>query len=109
MGLYFLSGLGVTVGFHRLFTHRSFTAVRPLRISLAVSMGESWHNLHHADPTCARHGVGRGQVDMSAHLTRVFEKLGWARDVRRPTTARLRTTGPGVRSGSATGAPSTTA
>jgi len=24
------------------------------------SFGESWHNLHHADPTCARHGVGRG-------------------------------------------------
>ena len=22
-----------------------------------LSMGESWHNLHHADPTCARHGV----------------------------------------------------
>ena len=25
-----------------------------------LSMGESWHNLHHADPTCARHGVLRG-------------------------------------------------
>jgi hypothetical protein len=24
--------------------------------------GESWHNLHHADPTCARHGVLRGQL-----------------------------------------------
>ena len=22
-----------------------------------LSFGESWHNLHHADPTCARHGV----------------------------------------------------
>ena len=33
-----------------------------------VSMGESWHNLHHADPTCARHGVGRGQIDMSARV-----------------------------------------
>jgi stearoyl-CoA desaturase (Delta-9 desaturase) len=24
-----------------------------------LSFGESWHNLHHADPTCARHGVLR--------------------------------------------------
>ena len=32
------------------------------------SMGESWHNLHHADPTCARHGVLRGQVDTSARM-----------------------------------------
>ena len=30
-----------------------------------LSFGESWHNLHHADPTCARHGVLRGQVDIS--------------------------------------------
>jgi stearoyl-CoA desaturase (Delta-9 desaturase) len=57
---------------------------------LAVfSMGESWHNLHHADPTCARHGVGRGQLDMSARLIAVFEKIGWAYDVRWPTPRRL--------------------
>jgi stearoyl-CoA desaturase (delta-9 desaturase) len=54
-----------------------------------LSMGESWHNLHHADPTCARHGVQRGQLDMSARLIQGFEKLGWARDVRWPTPARL--------------------
>jgi stearoyl-CoA desaturase (delta-9 desaturase) len=33
---YTLSGLGVTVGFHRLFTHRSFKTTRPLRILFAV-------------------------------------------------------------------------
>jgi stearoyl-CoA desaturase (delta-9 desaturase) len=54
-----------------------------------LSMGESWHNLHHADPTCARHGVQAGQVDMSARVIWAFEKLGWARDVRWPTPARL--------------------
>ena len=52
-------------------------------------MGESWHNLHHADPTCARHGVGRGQIDMSAWIIAVFERLGWAHDVRWPTRRRL--------------------
>ncbi len=54
-----------------------------------LSFGESWHNLHHADPTCARHGVLRGQVDASARLIRIFEQLGWAHDVRWPRTDRL--------------------
>jgi stearoyl-CoA desaturase (delta-9 desaturase) len=54
-----------------------------------LSFGESWHNLHHADPTCARHGVKRGQVDISARIIWVFEKLGWAHSVRWPTARRL--------------------
>jgi stearoyl-CoA desaturase (delta-9 desaturase) len=33
---YTLSGLGVTVGFHRLFTHRSFKTTRAVRAVLAV-------------------------------------------------------------------------
>ncbi len=60
--------------------------VWPLAI---LSMGESWHNLHHADPTSARHGVGRGQLDISARLIWIFERFGWVRDVRWPTPARL--------------------
>jgi stearoyl-CoA desaturase (delta-9 desaturase) len=47
-----------------------------------LSFGENWHNLHHADPTCARHGVLRGQVDPSARVIWMFEKTGWAYDVR---------------------------
>ncbi len=54
-----------------------------------LSMGESWHNLHHADPTCARHGVLPGQIDISARLIWIFERFGWAHDVRWPTPARL--------------------
>ncbi|WP_019814289.1 acyl-CoA desaturase [Saccharomonospora saliphila] len=53
------------------------------------SFGESWHNLHHADPTSARHGVRRGQIDISARLIWLFEKLGWAYNVRWPTPTRL--------------------
>jgi len=53
------------------------------------SMGESWHNLHHADPTCARHGVLRAQLDISARTIWLFEKLGWAHDVRWPVASRL--------------------
>jgi stearoyl-CoA desaturase (Delta-9 desaturase) len=54
-----------------------------------LSFGESWHNLHHADPTCARHGVLRGQIDISARVIWMFEKLGWATKVRWPSAPRL--------------------
>jgi stearoyl-CoA desaturase (delta-9 desaturase) len=54
-----------------------------------LSFGESWHNLHHADPTCARHGVLRGQVDPSARVIWMLEKARWAYDVRWPTEQRL--------------------
>lgn len=54
-----------------------------------LSMGEAWHNLHHADPTQARHGVRPGQIDISARLIWIFEKLGWAYAVNWPTPERL--------------------
>lgn len=53
------------------------------------SFGESWHNLHHAEPTSARHGVLRGQIDISARTIWVMEKLGMVSDVRWPKPNRL--------------------
>ncbi|MEU9140519.1 fatty acid desaturase [Streptomyces sp. NPDC048404] len=54
-----------------------------------LSCGESWHNLHHSDPTSARHGVDRGQLDSSARIIRWCEQLGWAYDVRWPSRSRI--------------------
>ncbi len=54
-----------------------------------LSFGESWHNSHHADPTCARHGVLRGQLDISARVISWFERLGWVYDVRWPSPERI--------------------
>ncbi|MFI7550675.1 acyl-CoA desaturase [Verrucosispora sp. WMMD703] len=54
-----------------------------------LSFGESWHNLHHADPTSARHGVLRGQIDISARVIWLFEKVGAAWDVRWPKPERI--------------------
>ena len=54
-----------------------------------ISFGESWHNLHHADPTCARHGVLRGQIDISARVIWFFEKIGAASDVKWPRPERI--------------------
>jgi stearoyl-CoA desaturase (delta-9 desaturase) len=73
--LYVVVGHGVTIGFHRLLTHRSFSATRPLKIALSIlgSMAfeggpVGWvadHRRHHAlsdrpgDPH-SPHGHGPG-------------------------------------------------
>jgi stearoyl-CoA desaturase (delta-9 desaturase) len=51
--------------------------------------GESWHNNHHAFPTSYRHGLGRHQVDPSAAMIRMLERLGLAWDVVRVDPARI--------------------
>ena len=37
LGFYVLTGLGITVGYHRLFTHKSFNAPKPVRIFWAIA------------------------------------------------------------------------
>jgi stearoyl-CoA desaturase (delta-9 desaturase) len=54
-----------------------------------LSMGESWHNAHHAFPSLARHGVDRRQVDPSAMVIGAFERMGWVSRVRWPDAARV--------------------
>lgn len=54
-----------------------------------LSFGDSWHNLHHADPSCARHGVDRHQIDIAAGFIRLCEKSGLATKVQWPTPRRL--------------------
>ncbi len=56
-----------------------------LWVLAVVSLGDNWHNIHHAHPSWARHGARRGMVDPSAWLIRRFEQLGWATRVRWPT------------------------
>ncbi|MDB5312765.1 MAG: Fatty acid desaturase [Gemmataceae bacterium] len=91
LGMYTLSALGITVGFHRLFTHKSFETNAAVRFVLAAlgSMAVQgsvlrWvaqHRRHHqhsdtpADPHSPHHH-GRGLVG----LVRGFwhAHLGWA-------------------------------
>jgi stearoyl-CoA desaturase (delta-9 desaturase) len=75
-----------TVGKRPFASRDKSTNVAALAI---LSFGESWHNMHHADPTAARHGTLPGQVDISARIIWGFEKLGWATDVRWPKPERL--------------------
>jgi stearoyl-CoA desaturase (delta-9 desaturase) len=54
-----------------------------------ISLGDSWHNNHHAFPALARHGFSPSQVDWSALLIAGFERAGWATNVRWPNTERI--------------------
>jgi len=110
---YLVAGYGVTVGYHRLFTHRSFRATRPLRIALAVAGSMAieggvlgWvgnHRRHHAfadrdgDPhSPALAGSGRwaplvGLVH--AHIGWLFDDgypvSGFSRDIGRDPDLRM--------------------
>jgi stearoyl-CoA desaturase (delta-9 desaturase) len=52
------------------------------------TLGEAWHNNHHAFPTSARHGMRRWQLDPSAAVIRALERCGLAWDVVRIPEAR---------------------
>jgi stearoyl-CoA desaturase (Delta-9 desaturase) len=55
-----------------------------------LTLGEAWHNNHHAFPTSAHHGLGRWQLDPSAWLISGMERCGLAWDVVRITPERQR-------------------
>jgi stearoyl-CoA desaturase (Delta-9 desaturase) len=101
--MYVLTGLGITVGFHRLFTHRSFDTSRPVRYLFAVlgSMAVegpviTWvadHRKHHAfadeegDPHSPHTTHGTGALATvkglwHAHIGWMFEGVGRADKLR---------------------------
>ncbi|MCW3040761.1 MAG: acyl-CoA desaturase [Solirubrobacterales bacterium] len=54
-----------------------------------LSMGEAWHNNHHAFPTSAYHGLGRRELDVSGLTISALEKAGLVWDVQRPSAERM--------------------
>ena len=52
------------------------------------TMGEAWHNNHHAFPTSAFHGLGRWELDPSGAVIGALERLGLAWDVVRVSPER---------------------
>jgi stearoyl-CoA desaturase (delta-9 desaturase) len=67
-------------------TRDASTNFAPLSV---ITMGEAWHNNHHAFPRSARHGLGRRQVDSSARIIAWFERLGWVTNVKWPDADRV--------------------
>jgi stearoyl-CoA desaturase (Delta-9 desaturase) len=52
------------------------------------TLGEAWHNNHHAFPTSARHGLGRWQLDPSARIIELLGACHLAWDIVRITPER---------------------
>ncbi|WP_340644037.1 acyl-CoA desaturase [Phenylobacterium sp.] len=48
------------------------------------TMGESWHNNHHAFPGSARHGLYPGQFDIGFRFIQALGLLGLAHDIQTP-------------------------
>lgn len=93
--MYVLVGLGVTIGYHRLLTHRSFTTSKPLEYLFAILGSMSvqgsvmdWvadHRKHHAhtdkegDPHSPHVGHGHGLKGLvHAHIGWLFNEQGQA-------------------------------
>jgi stearoyl-CoA desaturase (delta-9 desaturase) len=96
-GMYVVCAFGITVGFHRYFTHRSFDTVAPVKATLAI-LGcmtmqgplTQWvtdHRKHHAlsdeegDPHSPHAGFGEGVIATAkgfvhAHIGWMFKNLG---------------------------------
>ena len=55
------------------------------------SMGESWHNNHHAFPASALHGLYPGQIDIGFQFVKLLERLGLASDIQTPQNLPART------------------
>jgi stearoyl-CoA desaturase (delta-9 desaturase) len=53
-----------------------------------LSLGEAWHNNHHAFPTSAAHGLRWWELDLSSLVIRGLERVGLAWDVVRIDPAR---------------------
>ena len=50
-------------------------------VAAILSMGESWHNNHHAFPASARHGLYKGQWDIGFQFIKLLERWNLAWDV----------------------------
>ncbi len=54
-----------------------------------LSMGEGWHNNHHAFPSSARHGLKWYQFDLSWIIIRTMKMLGLAWNIKLPSERAL--------------------
>lgn len=66
-------------------SYRSRDESRNVWLLAPFSMGESWHNNHHAFPASARHGLDRFQLDLAWITIRSLELVGLVWDVKRPS------------------------
>jgi stearoyl-CoA desaturase (Delta-9 desaturase) len=56
-----------------------------------LASGEGFHNCHHAHPRSAKHGLLKGQFDVSWYVIRGMEKAGWVDKVYVPKGEQIKT------------------
>jgi stearoyl-CoA desaturase (delta-9 desaturase) len=59
--LWWATGLGITAGYHRLFSHKSYKATWPVRLAYAILGGAAWQNS--AIVWCSDHRIHHREVD----------------------------------------------
>jgi stearoyl-CoA desaturase (delta-9 desaturase) len=74
-----------------------------VRVAGLISMGESWHNNHHAFPGSARIGLHPGEIDLGWKLICALEAAGLAWAIVTPERMRHRPALRAVRRGTPTG------
>jgi len=54
-----------------------------------LAFGEGWHNNHHAFEYSARHGLDKGQFDMTWQVIAFFKALGLAKHIKGPSEKQM--------------------
>eukprot|EP00388_Colpodella_angusta_P045978 GDKK01067881.1.p1 GENE.GDKK01067881.1~~GDKK01067881.1.p1 ORF type:complete len:386 (+),score=74.60 GDKK01067881.1:124-1281(+) len=80
LAFYLINGLGITAGYHRLFSHRSYNATRPLQTLMAFCGAGAFqgsvkwwarnHRIHH-------NYIDTDKDPYNAHRGFVYSHLGW--------------------------------
>lgn len=79
-----------SVGHMRRFGYQTYDAgddSRNVWFVAMLSLGEGWHNNHHAFPQSARHGLKTLEIDPSWMAICLLKFLGLAKDIRLPKKA----------------------
>jgi stearoyl-CoA desaturase (delta-9 desaturase) len=98
VGMYLVCGLGITIGFHRYFTHKSFECPRWVKIMLGISgsmavQGDlAWwcavHRMHHhhSDGDEDPHSPHAGSTSRIRRF--LYSHVGWLFKIERPDLQR---------------------
>ncbi|KRA66434.1 fatty acid desaturase [Caulobacter sp. Root655] len=85
-GHWFVGRLAHRTGPQRWLVEASGIQAHDVPWAAIPTMGEAWHNNHHAWPGSAKLGLYPGQADFGFAFIRLLEWLGLAWDVRTPET-----------------------
>eukprot|EP00123_Amoebidium_parasiticum_P019271 comp24410_c0_seq1/m.46680 comp24410_c0_seq1/g.46680 ORF comp24410_c0_seq1/g.46680 comp24410_c0_seq1/m.46680 type:complete len:385 (-) comp24410_c0_seq1:527-1681(-) len=98
--MYAWTGLGITVGYHRLWSHRAYKAILPWRMFWAAAGAGAlqgsilwWsrlHRLHHSFPDTDMDPYGPDKGFWFSHCIWMFEKVDRSEDVKRVDVSDLK-------------------